>query len=100
MQNFLKRYKAKTGTEADMVGASAYDAVRILAKGIELAGTDAKAICAALTGLTNYPGITGRIAKFVKGEVTKPVQIQVIKDGKVRSLAIIDNPDVITPPVQ
>jgi len=100
VQNFLKRYKAKTGTEADMVGASAYDAVRILAKGIELAGTDAKAICAALTGLTNYPGITGRIAKFVKGEVTKPVQIQVIKDGKVRSLAIIDNPEVITPPVQ
>jgi len=100
VQNFLKRYKAKTGTEADMVGASAYDAVRILARGIELAGTDANAICAALTGLTNYPGITGRIAKFVKGEVTKPVQIQVIKDGKVRSLATIDNPEVITPPVQ
>ena len=100
VQNFLTRYKAKTGTEADMVGASAYDAVRILARGIELAGTDANAICAALTGLTNYPGITGRIAKFVKGEVTKPVQIQVIKDGKVRSLATIDNPEVITPPVQ
>lgn len=100
VQNFLKRYKAKTGTEADMVGASAYDAVRILARGIELAGTDAKAICAALAGLTNYPGITGRIARFVKGEVTKPVQIQVIKDGKVRSLTTIDNPEVITPPVQ
>ena len=83
-----------------MVGASAYDAVRILAKGIELGGTDAKAICAALTGLTNYPGITGRITKFNKGEVTKPVQIQVIKDGKVRSLATIDNPEVITPPVE
>ncbi|HEV8437137.1 MAG TPA: ABC transporter substrate-binding protein [Methylomirabilota bacterium] len=100
VQNFLKKYKAKTGTEADMVGASAYDAVRILAKGIEMAGTDAAAICGALTGLTNYPGITGRIARFVKGEVTKPVQIQVIKDGKVRSLATIDNPEVITPPVQ
>ena len=99
VQNFLKRYKAKTGTEADMVGASAYDAVRILAKGIELGGAEAKAICAALTGLTNYPGITGRIAKFVKGEVTKPVQIQVVKDGKIRSLTIIDNPEVITPPV-
>ena len=55
----VKKYKAKTGTEADMVGASAYDAVRILAKGIELGGTDPKAICAALSGLTNYPGITG-----------------------------------------
>jgi branched-chain amino acid transport system substrate-binding protein len=100
VQNFLKRYKAKTGAEADMVGASTYDAVRILARGIELGGTDAKAICAALAGLTGYPGITGRIAKFVKGEVTKPVQIQIVKDGKVRSLATIDNPEVITPPVQ
>jgi branched-chain amino acid transport system substrate-binding protein len=100
VQSFLKKYKAKTGTEADMVGASAYDAVRILAKGIELGGSDARAICATLAGLTNYPGITGRIVKFVKGEVTKPVQIQVIKDGKVRSLATIDNPEVITPPVQ
>ena len=82
-----------------MVGASAYDAVRILARGIEQGGTDAPAICAALTSLKDYHGITGRIARFVKGEVTKPVQIQVIRDGKIRSLAIIDNPDVITPPV-
>ena len=100
VQNFLKRYKAKTGTEADMVGASAYDAVRILARGIADGGSDAKAICAALANLTDYPGITGRIAKFTKGEVTKPVQIQVVKDGKIRSLATIDNPEVITPPVQ
>ena len=100
VQNYLKNYKAISGLEPDMVGASAYDAVRILAKAIELGGTDAKAICAALGELTNYPGITGRITKFVKGEVTKPVQIQVIKDGKVRSLATIDNPEVITPPVQ
>lgn len=100
VQGFLKKYKAKTGTEADMVGASAYDAVKILARGVELGGTDAKAICSALTGLTNYPAITGRIARFIKGEVTKPVQIQVIKDGKIRSLGTIDNPEVITPPVQ
>jgi hypothetical protein len=69
-------------------------------EGDRACGTDVKAICAALSGLTHYPGITGRITKFNKGEVTKPVQIQVIKDGKVRSLATIDNPEVITPPVE
>ncbi|MGH7317203.1 MAG: ABC transporter substrate-binding protein [Candidatus Rokuibacteriota bacterium] len=100
VQAFLRKYKAKTGTEADMVGASAYDAVRILARGIEQAGTDARAICGALTNLKDYPAITGKIARFTKGEVTKPVQIQVIKDGKIRSLGTIDNPEVITPPVQ
>jgi branched-chain amino acid transport system substrate-binding protein len=100
VQGFLKKYKAKTGTEADMVGASAYDAVRILARGIETGGTDTKAICAALTALRDYPAITGKIAKFTKGEVTKPVQIQVVREGKIRSLGVIDNPEVITPPVQ
>ncbi|MGH7321440.1 MAG: ABC transporter substrate-binding protein, partial [Candidatus Rokuibacteriota bacterium] len=35
VQNFLRKYKAKTGVEADMVGASAYDAVRLLAQAIE-----------------------------------------------------------------
>jgi branched-chain amino acid transport system substrate-binding protein len=100
VQNFLKRYQAKAGTGADMVGASAYDAVRILARGIEAGGTDPKAICAALTGLKDYNGITGKITRFVKGEVTKPVQIQIVKDGKIRSFAVIDNPEVITPPVQ
>ncbi|OGK81596.1 MAG: hypothetical protein A2X52_04040 [Candidatus Rokubacteria bacterium GWC2_70_16] len=100
VQSYLKKYQAKTGSPADMVGASAYDAVKILARGIEQAGTEAKAICAALTNLRDYPAVTGKISRFVKGEVTKPVQIQIIKDGKVRHFATIDNPEVITPPVQ
>jgi branched-chain amino acid transport system substrate-binding protein len=100
VQGYLRKYEAKAGAPADMVGASAYDAVKILARGIEQAGTDPKGICAALTGLRDYPAVTGKIARFVKGEVTKPVQIQIIKDGKVRHFATIDNPEVITPPVQ
>jgi branched-chain amino acid transport system substrate-binding protein len=100
VQAFLRTYKVKTGTEADMVGASAYDAVRILARGIEQGGADPRAICTALTDLRDYPAITGKISRFTKGEVTKPVQIQIVKDGKIRSLATIDNPEVITPPVQ
>jgi len=84
----------------DMVGASAYDAVKILAQAIDAAGTDPKAICAALTNLRDYPAFTGKITRFTKGEVTKPVQVQVIRDGKIHSFATIDNPEVITPPVQ
>ena len=100
VQAFLKKYQARTGVGADMVGASTYDAVKILARGIELGGLDPKAICAALTNLRDYPAVTGKISKFTRGEVTKPVQIQVVKDGKIRSLGVIDTPEVITPPVQ
>ncbi len=100
VQTFLRKYRARTGTEADMVGASAYDAVRILARGIELAGTDARAVCGALASLKDYPAITGKIAKFIRGEATKPVQIEVIREGRIRHLATIDNPEVTTPPVR
>ena len=100
VQGFLRKYAAKAGTGADMVGASAYDAVKILARGIEVGGADPKAICGALQNLRDYPAITGKISKFTKGEVTKPVQIQIVRDGKIRSFGVIDNPEVITPPVQ
>jgi ABC-type branched-subunit amino acid transport system substrate-binding protein len=83
-----------------MVGASAYDAMKLMARGIELGGTEAKAICNAIANLKDYPAVTGTIARFTKGEVTKPVQVQIVKEGKVRSFVTIDNPDVITPPVQ
>ncbi|MGH7318984.1 MAG: ABC transporter substrate-binding protein [Candidatus Rokuibacteriota bacterium] len=97
VQEFLRKYKAKMGVEGDMVGASVYDAVKILARGIAEGGTDAKGICQALQNLRDFHGITGSISKFIKGEVTKPVQIQIVKDGKFRSFGEITNPDVITP---
>ncbi len=100
VQSFLKKYQAKAGVGADMVGASTYDAVKILAHGIQEGGTEARAICQAIANLRDYPAVTGRIVRFTKGEVTKPVQVQIVRDGKIRSFATIDNPEVITPPVQ
>ncbi len=100
VQNFLKNYKQSYGEDADMVGASSYDAFMILVNAVRQAGTDAKAIQKALTGTKDYNGLTGKISKFVQGEVVKPVQIQVVKEGKFHRMGIVDNPDVITPPIK
>jgi branched-chain amino acid transport system substrate-binding protein len=100
VQNFLKNYRKAYGEDADMVGASSYDAFMILLKAIEKVGTDPKAIQKALLETKDYNGLTGKISRFVQGEVVKPVQIQVVKDGKFRRLAVIDNPEVITPPTK
>ncbi len=100
VQNFLKNFKKTYGEDADMVGASSYDAFMILVKAIEKAGTDPKAIQKALMETKNYNGLTGKISRFVQGEVVKPVQIQVVKGGKFRRMAVIDNPEVITPPLK
>jgi branched-chain amino acid transport system substrate-binding protein len=100
VQNFLKNFKAAYGHDADMVGASSYDAFMILVSAIQKAGTNAKAIQKALLETKDYNGLTGKISRFVQGEVVKPVQIQVVKDGKFRRRGIVDNPEVITPPVK
>jgi len=100
VQNFLKQYREAYKEDADMVGASSYDAFMILVKAIEKAGTDPKAIQKALLETKDYNGLTGKISRFVQGEVVKPVQIQVVKDGKFRRLGVVDNPEVITPPTK
>jgi len=100
VQNFLKNYRSTYKEDADMVGASSYDALMILVNAIKKAGTDAKAIQKALLETRDYDGLTGKISRFVQGEVVKPVQIQVVKDGKFRRLGVVDNPEVITPPTK
>jgi branched-chain amino acid transport system substrate-binding protein len=100
VQNFLKNYRKAYNEDADMVGASSYDAFMILVKAIEKAGTDPKAIQKALLETKDYNGLTGKISRFVQGEVVKPVQIQVVKGGKFRRLTVINNPEVITPPTK
>ncbi len=97
VQNFLKNYRKAYNEDADMVGASSYDAFMILVNAIRKAGTDPKAIQKALLETKDYNGLTGKISRFVQGEVVKPVQIQVVKDGKFRRLGVVDNPEVITP---
>jgi branched-chain amino acid transport system substrate-binding protein len=101
VQNYLKNYRQAYNIDPDMVGASSYDAFMILVNAIERAGsTDRKAVIKALLETKDYNGLTGKIARFVKGEVLKPVQFQVVKDGKFRRHGVVDNPEVITPPVQ
>ncbi|MCX7828862.1 MAG: ABC transporter substrate-binding protein [Thermanaerothrix sp.] len=99
VQKFLKEYRKRYKTEPDMVGASGYDAFRVLVDSIKRAGsTDRKAVRNAMAETANYNGLTGIIRGFDKeGEVIKPVQVQVVKNGKFRYLAMVDNPAIITP---
>ncbi len=100
VQNFLKNYRKAYNEDADMVGASSYDAFMILVNAIKKAGTNPRAIQKALLETKDYNGLTGKINRFVQGEVVKPVQIQVVKGGKFHRLGVVDNPEVITPPTK
>lgn len=99
-QAFLTAYKAHTGIEADMVGASAYDAVMAAATSITTANSlDAASIRDALSGLTNFQGAAGTILKFTAGHnAMKPLTVQIVKDNRFTFFAAINDPDIITPP--
>ncbi len=99
-QNFIKNFKAKYNEDPDMVGASSYDAVMLLAKAIKKAhSTDPARIRDALQSLQNEVLATGVLYRFTNGrEVVKPVQVQIVKNGEFHYYGIIADPDVVTPP--
>jgi branched-chain amino acid transport system substrate-binding protein len=99
VQEYLKAYRDRHHIEPDMVGASAYDAFMIIVDAIKTAGsTDGKAIRDAIAATKDYNGLTGVISGFdAAGEVLKPVQLQVIKDGQFRYYGIVSDPELVKP---
>lgn len=96
--DFIKAFEKQAGFPADMVSASAHTAVKVAAAAIKKAGsTDPEKIRQALSE-TYLKASTGLI-KFNKlGEVMKPVQVQIVKDGRWHHYAVIDDPDLLIPP--
>lgn len=83
-QLFLARYEEEYGEQADMVGASAFDAVQVLTYAIEQAGsTDPQAIADAIAGLENFEDVaTGPFWHYTETrEVVRPVSSQIVQDG-------------------
>ncbi|MEM4488951.1 MAG: ABC transporter substrate-binding protein [Desulfurococcaceae archaeon] len=99
VQRFLREYKEKTGIEADMVAASAYDAVMVLARAIEIAqSTDPDAIVSAIENMKNYEGVTGLILEFTRGHnAVKLLTVQVVREGRFRYFSDIIDPEIIVP---
>ncbi len=99
VQYFLQKYQEIAGMPADMVGASAFDAVFVLAKAIEKAGsTEPGKITNALKSLTNIEGATGKLLRFTDGgNVVKYITLQQVKNLEFHFYAEITDPDIITP---
>jgi branched-chain amino acid transport system substrate-binding protein len=99
VQEFLSKYEEVAGMPADMVAASSYDAVLVLAKAIEKAGsTDPQKITDALKSLTNIEGATGMILKFKEGgNAEKYITLQEVKNLEFHFYAEITDPEIITP---
>ncbi len=96
---FISTYRKQFKMEPDMVGASSFDAVYVLAEAIKEAGsTNPAKIRDALAHIKDFNGVTGKIKGFTKrGEVIKPVILQKVVNGRFTYFGIVDKPDIITP---
>ena len=80
-QAFHKRYGKEPGITADV----GYDAVRMLAKAIELSGgTTGEDIRKGLNMLKDYPGVSGTMTFDENGDVHKLMGIKVVDKGEFR----------------
>ncbi len=98
VQNYISRYTEKYGFAPDMVGASAYDAIMLLAHVMREYGTDPVAIKDGIYEIENFMSNTGLTYRYTDiGEAVKPVQVQIVKDGQFHYYDTIDDMDLITP---
>ena len=99
VQNFFKEFRARYKIEPDMTGASAYDAFMIIIEAMKRAGgTDPTKVRTEIARTSNLDGLTGVIKGFTHiGEVVKPVQVQVVKNGMFRRFGVVEDPELIRP---
>jgi len=101
MRQFIEDYERKFNTPADMVAASVHTAINVAANALSKAGAEDPAkIRDAIAATKDFPVASGRISFNELGEVYKAAQIQVIKGGKFRHYATIDDPQLLAPPTK
>lgn len=99
VQRFLTEYEAEYGLAADMVGASSFDAVQVVAYALREAGTDPEAMATAIAGLTDFEdAVTGPFMSYTETrDVLRPITPQIVRDGAFHLYAVFTEPELITP---
>ena len=97
-QEYIKNYVDKYGIQADMVGASVYDAFQVVFAALAECGEDTAAMQKYIAGLENFETVTGTLIRYnPDGSAVKPVQIQLVTDGEYHYAGVIDDPQIIDP---
>ena len=100
-RGFIEAFESKAGFGADMVAASAHTAVKVAVAALRKAGSeDPRAIRDAVAATDGLVASTGTISFNALGEVSKDVQVQVVKDGRFRRHSVIDDKKLLAPPTE
>jgi branched-chain amino acid transport system substrate-binding protein len=97
VKSYITSFTAAYGHAPDMVGATTYDSFLVLAQAMKAKGTSPSQIKDGIAATTNFVGTTGTIQKYIKGQVVKAVDLQIIKNGQPHQYATLSDPALITP---
>jgi len=93
---FLENYKKRTNIDADMVGASAFDAVMLVSHILNKVGTDANKIIQYWDTIKNFEDCaTGPILMFQNRSAIRPMDIQIVLNNRFRYFYRYNEPEVI-----
>ncbi len=97
-KKFIKEYIAMTNQKPDMVAASGHTAIKIIADAIKHAKSLSHKDIRDAIASSKVQASTGNISFNSLGEVTKDVQVQIVKNGEWHHFAVISDPAILTPP--
>jgi len=93
---FLENYKKRTNIDADMVGASAFDAVMLVSHILNKVGTDTNKIIQYWDTIKNFEDCaTGPILMFQNRSAIRPMDIQIVLNNRFRYFYRYNEPEVI-----
>jgi branched-chain amino acid transport system substrate-binding protein len=81
IRRYSEDYKRRYGKDPEVYSATMYDMLHMLAQATAKA-KDSEGIRAELLAIKNYPGASGDTTFLPNGDVDKPVELKMIKDGK------------------
>jgi branched-chain amino acid transport system substrate-binding protein len=91
VQEFEKKYRARFHKDGDVFAATAYDAIYIIRKAIEIGGYSAEGIKNVLYTIKDFPGVSGLTSFDENGDVIKPVMAKMVKDQKFIVITDLNN---------
>ena len=86
VRSFATAFRTRFGEAPDFIAANSYDAVHILAEIFKSGTTDSEGIKTALYAIRDFPGVGGSTTFDSYGEVTKPIGLVVVRNGRFAPL--------------
>ena len=100
LRQFFADFTKRAGYPPENVAAITYSAVKLMADAIKRAGSaDPAKVRDALAATKNFPLLTGELIGFNKlHEIIMPISVNVIKNGKLKFFAKLDDLEAFAPP--